>query len=194
MAMSKAELRERMRKVREGVADRLALSQQACRFLLAFSGLDAALADPSRRCWFIYVSHRDELQTHDLIRSLLDRGRIVAVPRITPDQAMIAQGIVSFDAMKPGRHGILAPDAEGPELAPDLCIVPCLAVTGSGDRLGMGGGYYDRYLARHPEMATFALAFDEQVIDTIPVEPHDRRMDYIVTPTRVVSCSTGKTL
>jgi 5-formyltetrahydrofolate cyclo-ligase family len=65
---------------------------------------------------------------------------------------------------------------------PDVVIVPGLAFTAQGDRLGQGGGWYDRFLADvRPECRTIGVGFVEQVVDALPVEVHDIRLDHVVT-------------
>ncbi len=64
----------------------------------------------------------------------------------------------------------------------DCVIVPGLAFTLAGDRLGQGGGWYDRYLAGlRPEAITIGVAFAPQIVDSLPVEPHDIRLDKVIT-------------
>ena len=65
---------------------------------------------------------------------------------------------------------------------PDVVVVPGLAFTPAGDRLGQGGGWYDRFLPRlRPECVTIGVAFAEQIVDALPVEPHDVRVHHVVT-------------
>ncbi|TQN43780.1 5-formyltetrahydrofolate cyclo-ligase [Blastococcus colisei] len=87
----------------------------------------------------------------------------------------------------PGRFGLLQPD--GPWLdttaigTADVVIVPALAVDRAGIRLGRGGGYYDRALPHaRPDAVLVALVFDDEVVDELPAEAHDRPVDAIVTP------------
>jgi len=64
----------------------------------------------------------------------------------------------------------------------DVVIVPGLAFTVEGDRLGQGGGWYDRFLAGvRPEAITIGVAFAPQVVESLPVEPHDKRVDLVIT-------------
>ena len=194
MVMDKSRLRRRMRATRAAVGDRAGKSDAIARRLLdgllndGAPHLHAGLRDAMDGAWFVYVSHGDEVGTHGLIRELLARGRTVAVPRLTEQGAMVAQRIALFERLQPGRYGILEPTDDDSVVEPDLCVLPCVAVTQAGDRLGMGGGYYDRYLTARPDVQAIALAFDEQVIDAAPVEPHDRRVRWIVTPTRMIRC------
>jgi 5-formyltetrahydrofolate cyclo-ligase len=94
---------------------------------------------------------------------------------------------VDTGRLAPGRFGLLEP--VGPRLGPtaigtaEVVVVPAVAVDRSGVRLGRGGGYYDRAL-RHvrPDARLVALAFDDELVDELPVEPHDRRVTAVVTP------------
>ncbi len=78
-----------------------------------------------------------------------------------------------------GAHGIHEPNASARLIEAstiDLIILPGLAFTRCGKRLGYGGGYYDRYLLRASQAELIALAFAEQLVDDLPTEPHDRRV------------------
>ena len=81
--------------------------------------------------------------------------------------------------LEPGAHGILAPLPQLPTLAPEaaeLIIVPGVAFTATGKRLGYGGGYYDRFLPRCPHAHSLALALPEQILPDLPTDPHDCRV------------------
>jgi 5-formyltetrahydrofolate cyclo-ligase len=85
-----------------------------------------------------------------------------------------------------GPRGILQPGPDAPIVAPqdiDVVIVPALALTLEGARLGYGGGFYDRTLARMGAVRV-AVAFDEQIVDTVPTEDHDVVVDWIITQSR----------
>ncbi len=86
---------------------------------------------------------------------------------------------VGVEVDVPGEHS----DPASPDPAwPDVVIVPGLAFTRRGDRLGQGGGWYDRFLAGvRPECRTIGVGFDEQIVDDLPVEDHDIRLDHVVT-------------
>lgn len=137
--------------------------------------------------WFIYVSIGSEVDTHGLIHRLLGEGRRVAVPCITGEGHMAAVTITSLDDLRTGPMGVPSPRFDrGRITRPQVCIVPGLAFTPDGKRLGGGGGYYDRWLASHRPPCIVALAFDVQVVEQIPVEPHDVRMKLLVTESRVI--------
>ena len=94
---------------------------------------------------------------------------------------------VDTGRLAPGRFGLLEP--VGPRLGPtaigaaEVVVVPALAVDRTGVRLGRGGGYYDRAL-RHvrPGARLVAIVFDDELLDALPVEPHDQRVTAVVTP------------
>jgi 5-formyltetrahydrofolate cyclo-ligase len=94
---------------------------------------------------------------------------------------------VDTGRLAPGRFGLLEP--VGPRLGPtaigtaEVVVVPAVAVDRAGVRLGRGGGYYDRAL-RHvrPDARLVALVFDDELVDELPVEPHDQRVTAVVTP------------
>ena len=88
--------------------------------------------------------------------------------------------------------GIPVPDADADVMSPDLLLVPILAFDRHGFRLGYGGGFYDRTIARLREtqgILTVGLAFSGQVRDDLPVGPHDMRLDWIVTESAALRVS-----
>jgi 5-formyltetrahydrofolate cyclo-ligase len=150
------------------------------------------------RVVFAYVSMPAELDTHALIQSLLAAGVTVLTPALDHG-VMQARVLRRWIDLTPDALGILTPPPpEAPGEVPwhdttapaiDAALIPGLAFTARGERLGRGGGHYDRWLATHPVKCSIALTPDEMLVDCLPVEPHDRRVDLIVTPTRVLRCA-----
>ncbi|MCG8512095.1 MAG: 5-formyltetrahydrofolate cyclo-ligase [Rhodospirillales bacterium] len=166
--MSKQDWRVRMRDLRDAIPEaRRAAEARA---------IADRLLEMTPDSWFIYVSRGSEVDTHELIARLLERGDTVTVPLVRDDGKMEAHIIESLDALQPGRFGVLEPMRENLLAEPAVAIVPCLALTRSGVRLGQGGGYYDRYLAAHPDTRAYALAFAEQVVDELPEDVWDVRV------------------
>lgn len=95
----------------------------------------------------------------------------------------------------PGPLGIPQPPAGAPQVTPDLLLVPLLATTRDGVRLGQGGGYYDRTLAalraKGPVMAV-GLAWEVQIAEFLPLEAWDQRLDMVATPARLVDCRKAR--
>jgi 5-formyltetrahydrofolate cyclo-ligase len=138
-----------------------------------------------------YVALRHEVNTHDLIQSLLRNGKSVALPKVARGNDLDQYFIKDFSELQAGAFGIFEPRADSRRLATaaqfDLVIVPGLAFDRSGQRLGAGKGYYDRFLAQ-VKAPKIALAFSFQVVEKIPVAAHDQPVDMIVTEQEVISC------
>ena len=114
-------------------------------------------------------------------------GARVLLPVVPKDGSELAWA-VDTGRLAPGRFGLLEP--VGPRLGPtaigaaDVVVVPALSVDRSGARLGRGGGYYDRALPYvRPGALMVAVVFDDEFVDELPVEPHDRPVTAVVTPT-----------
>ncbi len=142
-------------------------------------------SEPYRRaeCIFCYVSTATEPSTVAIINDALAKGKCVCVPKCIAKGRMKALRIESTDCLHKGAYGILEPDDSLPEISPDaidLAIIPCLAATRDGIRLGHGGGYYDRFLAGTPATKA-ALCFSKRILPTVPAEDFDVRMDYVIS-------------
>jgi 5-formyltetrahydrofolate cyclo-ligase len=127
------------------------------------------------------------------IASALEGGKRVCLPRSVLDQdAFCAAEVRDLrNDIVPGRFGIREPGLHCPEIPLnrlDLILVPGLGFDRSGHRLGRGKGYYDRWLAARSGL-TCGVAFDEQLLDAVPVGPHDVSLDCIVTPSQWIEVS-----
>lgn len=131
-----------------------------------------------------YVSLGDEPPTSALIQQLHAGGTDVLLPVIDDDELAWAR-YTGPDQMAAGRLGIREPLGQRlPRSAvahADIILVPALAVDRSGNRLGRGGGYYDRALARI-QTHVIAVVYDDELLDAIPHEPHDKRVDGVLRP------------
>lgn len=146
------------------------------------------------RSLLVYVSFRTEVETGGLIRAALADGKAVLVPKVQRQpKALLAFRIRRFpDDLQPGAYGILEPAPASTEFWPpdqiDLVVVPGLGFDRQGRRLGYGGGYYDRFLSGPASGAVAAgLAFAEQVVEALPADPFDCRLDLIVTDQDVLA-------
>lgn len=133
----------------------------------------------------IYVSFKNEVNTHELVRRALKDGKKVFVPHIT-GKKMKACRVRNFDRdLKEGAFGILQPhspderDLKSSDF--DLVFVPGLAFDETGGRLGRGAGYFDRYLAKLKKTIKVGLAYKEQTVKKVPLEKHDVRLDFLIT-------------
>ncbi|WP_457573617.1 5-formyltetrahydrofolate cyclo-ligase [Desulfolithobacter sp.] len=146
---------------------------------------------------FVYVNFRDEVRTTGFIKWCLTKGRMVSVPlTIVRPPGLLAVRITDpARDLTPGYCGIPEPL---PELAArqsvdpatiDLVLVPGSVFDSRGGRLGYGGGFYDRYLCyQAPQAKRIGLAYELQLVDRVPVEPHDQLMDRVVTEERILTC------
>lgn len=181
---------------REALARRRALGSERVEWDKLISERLLSLDSVARaRSVMTYISCQGEVGTHDLIHRWLDGGLEVYVPRISPpDPRMEPVRIRDFEKdLRPGFYGILEPDGEAPVLddpkSIDLHIIPGVLITETGDRLGQGGGYYDRFLKRvSPDAALLALAYEWQITDALPREPWDIPVPMIVTEQRLIVC------
>lgn len=130
---------------------------------------------------YAYIACRNELETADIISWCLSHGKQVAVPKVQ-GEIMHFYEITALSDCVPGAFGILEPAGEEKDriTTPGFMLVPGLAFDKNGNRLGYGGGFYDKYLDTHKGIQTAALGYDFQLVEKIPVETHDKKMDYIV--------------
>jgi 5-formyltetrahydrofolate cyclo-ligase len=135
----------------------------------------------------IYYSLRREVATLDLITELLARGKRVALPVCAAGRNLVAKEIRSLAEVGPGGNfGLYEPSPQTPRIEPeqlDLVVTPGMAFDCSGNRLGHGLGYYDRFLRQDGLHAVkLGLAYEFQVVARLPVDEFDVRMDAILTP------------
>ncbi len=139
---------------------------------------------------FCYVGTDREIDTRALLAAALADGKRLALPLCVGKGIMEAREIRSLDDLVSGKFGIPAPGEACPLVMPedfDLVIVPCSTGNCKGQRLGYGGGFYDRYLAK-TNCPRMLLCREKLVKGDIPVEEHDLLMDYITTETGVTPC------
>lgn len=145
-------------------------------------------------CVALYAPIRNEIDTALLHRQALCTGKRLLYPRICGEEMRFLEVTDSFPLV-PGTFGIPEPCVPGegyPADAADLLVVPGVAFDHSGHRIGFGKGYYDRCLASpRREVLLVGLCHDFQVLERIPAEGHDIRMQYIVTDQRLVVAGTG---
>jgi 5-formyltetrahydrofolate cyclo-ligase len=143
----------------------------------------------------IYLSMGSEVETNALVKNALKQGKKIVVPVTINDQIQ-ACGITSLDPKLFSKTslGVREPlqkqEAALEEI--DLVVVPGMAFTEKGERLGRGKGCYDRFLEKIYEKtfaATVALAFELQLFPKIPVTPTDQKVKKIVTEKRLIACS-----
>lgn len=137
----------------------------------------------------LYRAATGEARTAGYIRHFFEAGHPIALPHVT------IGGVLTFHRhtdpygesdLAPGPMGLLQPDPQTAIADPAVIFVPLVGFTATGERLGQGGGFYDRYLLDHPDVIAIGMAWDVQEVPELPVAPHDMPLNAIVTPTRVL--------
>ena len=139
-----------------------------------------------RRRWVValYQARGAEIETTPLARALMELGCDLTLPCVeTRDAPLTFRTWVPGDELAPDLVGSAAPLATVPEAAPDLIITPLLAFDPFGQRLGQGGGYYDRTFAVRPEAVRVGLAWAKQQVERLPAEAHDIALHGVLTET-----------
>lgn len=140
----------------------------------------------------MYASFGTEPDTWELAEKLLERRITLAYPLCGENSEMTFHIISSVKQLSAGKYGICEPDVSLPKPSlteRSICIVPGLAFTEKGDRLGYGGGYYDRFFAAHRAPCRIALSYESLIVTELPLMSHDIRTDIIVTEERTVLCN-----
>ncbi len=138
----------------------------------------------TRRNVFIYLSFSSEAPTDGLIECLLKKGYKVYCPRMEDKEMYAVEYGEDFTLSS---YGIREPIGQAFDGEIDIIVLPLLAADEEGNRLGYGGGYYDRYLRKNPKAKKIGYCYDFQICKNLPVEETDERMDILVTDKRVIN-------
>jgi 5-formyltetrahydrofolate cyclo-ligase len=142
------------------------------------------------RTILLYASFRSEVDTIELLKNSILNNKNVVLPRVDmQNSSLTLYKIRGMEDLAPGCFGILEPLATEERSAKasdiDLMIVPGVAFDEHCNRLGYGKGFYDRLLSQKSALAV-ALAYEEQILDKIPADEHDIKMDKIITDKRII--------
>jgi 5-formyltetrahydrofolate cyclo-ligase len=173
------EIKQRRSKLSE--VERMQMSQQISLFLHEITEFKRA------KSVFCYISYMDEVETHPLITDFIRQNLALAVPKIINITEMLAISLSDFAELEPDKLGILTPKSS--QAAPnsfDIAITPGLGFTETGDRLGYGRGYYDRWFSKNEVKTKIGLAFEVQIVDELPLEKTDMPLDILVTEKRII--------
>ena len=191
MIESKADLRARMKR------DRNALSMIEAAELSARIA-ERVLAVPEfmrAKRVFCYASVVGEVDTRGLMREIIYSGRELYLPRIKRNVKINAVRLTSFGDLRVGPYGIDEPT--GDEIIEpgnlEVLLVPGVAFDRRGSRLGMGLGFFDRFLPLCRGLI-IGLSYDLQIVDCVPATGRDARMDMVITETHIYDCRMDVTL
>ncbi|MCZ7646892.1 MAG: 5-formyltetrahydrofolate cyclo-ligase [Planctomycetota bacterium] len=195
MGQEKTEIRRRVLSAIEALppAERTARSAAAQKALVELPEFQAA------RAVFVYHADPTEVDTRAVMAEALRMHKRLGLPRVDkPSREMRVLEVADLARdLVADAFGIPAPRPECPEIPAgeiDLAIVPGRVFDAAGRRMGRGAGFYDRFLAK-PDFRAIAvsLAFECQLVETVPSEPHDRNVAVLVTEARVLRPGGART-
>ncbi len=171
-----------MKALRDGAADRPARDDAI------FKNLFSLPYFTEGESFFLYNAFGSEAATARIVRELLARGRQVYLPRVEGRDMLPVRYV--GQPLSVGRYGIAEPQGEAFGGFPQVCLLPMLAADRACRRLGYGGGYYDRWLARAEaagaDVRKVGICYAFQVTERLPAEPHDISPDVIVTDEEIL--------
>lgn len=138
----------------------------------------------------LYSPIRGEVDTRCFYGYFRNQGKHCIFPRVKKDtNALEFCEVADWSELRLGSYGISEPQTDSAPCSqfPDLVLVPGVAFTRNGHRLGFGAGYYDRAIERwihsahRDRMRLIGLAYDFQIVDSLPTEAHDHTLDFILT-------------
>ncbi len=182
-AARKATLRAAALILRDGLDldERLEWDQAICERALTLPAL--AGKGPVSAYWPM----GSEADPRPIMENLHDRGTPLCLPAIVSGR-MLFRRWAPYQPLVPGGFGTLVPQPAEPETAPAILLVPLAAFDRRGYRIGYGKGYYDAGLTELGPVVSIGIAYAAQEIEAVPDEPHDRRLDWVVTEREVVDC------
>ncbi len=178
--VNKAALRKTMRARRNALSALEAATASAAIHRI----LERSEVFAGARVLLSYVEKGNEIQTRPLIERALRGGREIFVPIVDEDNRMQWSRLCAMSDLAAGRFGVQEPRLDRREISvphDGVVLVPGLAFTRDGDRLGYGGGHFDRFLSEWRGVS-IGLAYDWQVVEELPTEHHDARVAFVVTP------------
>ena len=175
--MDKAALRAKIREQKRALTEEQILLRSA-KLGELFAG---SAAYQNAKTIYGYLPYNQEVRTVPMLEQALKDGKRVAVPKVYGDTMRFLY-IEDFTQVEKGYAGIPEPIGDEP-VAEDktaLVLMPGLAFTKNGDRMGYGGGFYDRFLAEEPDHSTVALCYDFQIVESLPTEEFDIPVDTVL--------------
>ncbi|MBQ6974978.1 MAG: 5-formyltetrahydrofolate cyclo-ligase [Selenomonadaceae bacterium] len=181
--------------LRREIKSRLATLSADEKLILSHAVIEKFLAHPAYKNSQIimaYFSTAEEIQLQEFFSAAFNDGKILAVPFIE-GREMYAAILPDIDAAEVGAYGILTVKSSVRKIIDaekiNCIVTPGLAFDANFNRLGKGGGFYDKFLSRAVNAVKIALAYDNQIVENVPIEPHDVKVDFVLTPTKNFSCA-----
>jgi 5-formyltetrahydrofolate cyclo-ligase len=188
MKKTKQNIREQILQIRKNltVAEKVKLSRSILRNLFLLPDFQKA------GMIHTYISSKsNEVDTLELIVEVLSQNKNIIVPIANPKTKMMTHSFLfSFNDLQKGAFDILEPKNIIPATIEqiNIALIPVVAVDHHGNRIGFGAGFYDRFL-QSLRCVKIGLAYDFQIVESIPKEEHDVQLDYIVSNNRTITCN-----
>lgn len=175
--MDKKELRRAIREKKRAMTEKEIVDASRCLAERFF----ATAQYQNAKTVYGYLPYNQEVRTVPILERALADGKQVAVPKIYGDEMRFLY-LTDLSQVEKSEMGIPEPVADGP-VADDptaLVLMPGLAFTKNGDRMGYGGGFYDKFLANEPDHPTVALCYGFQMVDALPTQSFDIPVDLVL--------------
>ncbi|MDO9565186.1 MAG: 5-formyltetrahydrofolate cyclo-ligase [Candidatus Desulfaltia sp.] len=190
------DIKEKKREIREDMAKKLKAFSDS-ELIEKTRGIEKRLFEFANflesKVVLLYMHANGEVVTNNIIKRCFEANKILVLPAFDIiKHTMQLMRVDNLDSdLKPGLRGVLEPDPECCKVMPidgiDIAIIPGVALDEKGGRIGSGEGYYDRLI---PKLSIttrkVALALESQMIKQVPVEPHDKHVDIIITEDRII--------
>lgn len=182
---NKKEIRQNQIAVRNGLLPQVR-AEKSKKILESLEALDLFI---NAKNILFYYTNGSEVNTVPLIEKITKHKKVF-LPRIVGKNEFIALEFTGQEKLKKGAYDIPEPSLEeerGDEKNLDLIIVPGVAFDKEGVRIGMGKGFYDRFLSKMEKVPRIGLAFNEQMLDQLPKDPYDENVDIIITDKTILN-------
>ena len=162
----------------------MSAEERAAQSALILSQLEKMTVFQEAKTVLLYYPKNNEVDVLPLFKRY-KRDKVLLLP-VTHRRGMTANPYEGNDKMHRGKVGIPEPTTPPYEGEIDLIIVPAVAFDKQGNRLGRGGGYYDRFLKKQSHATFIGVGYDFQLVDEVPVRKHDQKMHRIILPSQTI--------
>lgn len=185
--MDKTQLRKELKSLR----NRLSKAEVADKSSKVCARIISGTAYADAKTVLAYLAFGNEVNIDAVISDALQKGKTVCVPLVTGAHTMQAVQLKALADVQIGAYGIRTAAKNAPVIAPqqiDLVLVPGVGFDLSGGRIGMGAGYYDRFLSVCTNAVKTGITYGILLRDEIICDEHDVKMDYVITESQAAKC------
>ena len=176
--------KQRMRELLVQKRRMLAAEQRTSLSESILSQLEKMTVFQDAKTVLLYYPKNNEVDVLPLFKRY-KRDKTLLLP-VTHHNGMTAHPYEGNDKMHRGKFGIPEPTTPEFQGKIDLIIVPAVAFDRAGNRLGRGGGYYDRFLKKQPHATLIGVGYDFQLVDEVPIRKHDQKVHRIILPSQTI--------